>query len=58
MNWKELGRKWLRSILRYYPSANLEGPRKNHRNLRQNSWSPDYDFNPGLPQYGTDMLIT
>jgi hypothetical protein len=47
INWKEFGTKQSWSNLRYYPGICVEGLRKTRKTLRQDSWSPGRDLNPG-----------
>lgn len=44
------GKKQLWPYLRYYPGICVEGVRKNHANLSQDSRSPGHDLNPEPPK--------
>jgi hypothetical protein len=49
-------RSWL--TLRYYAGIRMEGLWKTTKNLRQDSWSPSRDLNPGPPEYEAGLLTT
>jgi hypothetical protein len=58
MSWKGFGRKWSRPNCRYYTGIRLEGLRKNHEKLSQDSRSPGRDLNPEPPEYEAGVLTT
>lgn len=45
-------------ILRYDPSMCLEGLRRTTKNITQDSWSLDEDFNLELSKYEAGMVTT
>jgi hypothetical protein len=50
----ELERFWKDAVVAKFKVPSRYSPRgteKNHENLRQDSWSPDRDVNPGRPEY-------
>jgi hypothetical protein len=58
MNWKQRGRKWSWTNLRYYPSIWLEGLRKTTKDLNNYTWSLGQDLNSRPPEYKAAVLAT
>jgi hypothetical protein len=61
VKWKEFGRKRSWPNLKVgllCPVTHLEGLRKTTKTLRQDSRSSGQDWNPGPPEYESEMLTT
>jgi hypothetical protein len=58
---KEFKGIWKKAVMAYLKVLSwhlLEGLRKNHKNVSQDSWSPGRDLNPGPSKYEAGVLTT